>query len=119
MKVPSKGLEWTNLVLGGVLATAAIAMTGPLASWNAAVVGTLIVCCSVVALYRYSAWTEWTNLILGCWTFVAPFLPGFGSAQGPTLMQVVIGLCIAAIATAQLMAGGKLHEPSSTKSLDG
>ncbi|MGX9119062.1 SPW repeat protein [Mesorhizobium sp. BHbsci] len=105
-EVPSKGLEWTNLVLGAVLACAAFMFAGlPAAAWNAGIVGTLIVCCSAVALYRYGAWAEWSNLTLGCWAVIAPFLLGFGSAQTPMWTHVVVGLCVATIAILQLRTG--------------
>ena len=115
-EVPSKGLEWTNLVFGAALACAAIAFAElPVAAWNAGIVGTLIACCSAVALYRYEAWTEWSNLTLGCWAVVAPFLLGFGSAQAPMWTHVVVGLCVATIATMQLAAGRKARAPSSSQ----
>lgn len=67
-EVPSKGLEWSNLVLGAGLACAAFAFAElPAAAWNAGIVGVLIACCSAVALYRYGAWAEWSNVALGCW----------------------------------------------------
>ena len=116
-EVPSKGLEWTNLILGACLACAAFMFAGlPLAVWNAGIVGALIVCCSAVALYRYGAWTEWSNLTLGCWAVVAPFLLGFGSAQGPMWTHVVLGLCVATIAVIQLAASHKSPGASSTRS---
>ncbi len=98
-EVPSKGLEWTNLVLGAGLACAAFAFTEmPAAAWNAGIVGALIACCSAMALYRYGAWTEWSNLGLGCWGVAAPFLLGFGSAQAAMWTHVLVGLCVATIA---------------------
>lgn len=116
-EVPNKGLEWTNLILGACLACAAFLFaTLPGAAWNAGIVGTLIVCCSVVALFRYGAWAEWSNLTLGCWTVIAPFLLGFGSAQGPMWTHVAIGVCVATIAAIQLVASSKSQAPSSTKS---
>jgi len=116
-EVPSKGLEWTDLVLGGGLAGAAFIFADlPLAAWNAGIVGTLIVCCSAVALYRYGDWTEWFNLTLGCWAVVAPAMLGFGSAQAPISMHVVVGLCVATIAAWQLVTSRKAQAPSSIKS---
>ncbi|RCS21901.1 hypothetical protein DUT91_21055 [Phyllobacterium salinisoli] len=115
-EVPSKGLEWTNLILGAGLACAAFMFAGlPAAAWNAGIIGTLIVCCSAMALYRYEAWTEWSNLILGCWTVIAPFLLGFGSAQTPMWTHVVVGLCVATIAAMQLAASRKAQGSLSTK----
>lgn len=105
-EVPSKGLEWTNLVLGVGLACAAFIFAElPPAAWNAGIVGVLIVFCSTVALYRYAEWAEWSNLTLGCWAVVAPFLFGFASASAPMWTHVVIGLCVATIAAIQLVAG--------------
>ncbi|RWD67034.1 MAG: hypothetical protein EOS36_03370 [Mesorhizobium sp.] len=117
-EVPSKGLEWTNLILGACLAGAAFKFAElPLAAWNAGIIGSLIVCCSAVALYRYGDWAEWSNLTLGGWAVVAPFLLGFRSAQGPMWAHVVIGLCVATIAVMQLSASRKsASAPSSGRS---
>lgn len=103
-EVSNKGLEWTNLVLGVGLACAALAFTGiPAAAWNAGVVGVLVACCSAAALYRQGAWAEWSNMTLGYWTVAAPFLLGFGAADGAMWTHVLVGICVAAIATMQLM----------------
>ncbi|TIM46777.1 MAG: hypothetical protein E5Y55_09540 [Mesorhizobium sp.] len=115
-EVPSKGLEWTNLVLGAGLACAAFAFTElPAAAWNAGIVGVLIACCSAVALYRYGAWAEWSNLALG-WAAAAPFLLGPGSAQAAMWTHVLVGLCVATIAIIQLSNGSKAQMLSRIKS---
>lgn len=117
-EVSSPGLEWTNLVLGVGLACAAFAFAEvPAAAWNAGIVGVLIACCSAVALYRYGAWAEWSNIVLGCWAVAAPFTIGFGSAQAAMWTHVVVGLCVAAIASLQL-SNGKRAQMSSSKKLD-
>jgi hypothetical protein len=119
-EAPSKGLEWTNLILGAGLACAAFMFTGlPVAAWNAGVVGVLILCCSAMALYRYGVWAEWTNFTLGCWAMVAPFLLGFGSTPAPMWTHVVVGLCVAAVAAMQLSASRKSHAPSRSKPAPG
>ena len=118
-EVPSKGLEWTNLILGAGLACATFLFTdSPAAAWNAGIVGTLMVCRSAMALYRYGAWTEWSNLTLACWAVVAPFLLGFGSVVTPMWAHVLIGLCATTIATMQLLADRKVHPLSSTQTID-
>ncbi len=114
-EVPSKGLEWTNLILGAGLACAALAFAElPAAAWNAGIVGALIACCSAVALYRYGAWAECSNLALGCWAVAAPFLLGFGSAQSAMWTHVLVGLCVATIAIIQLSSGRKAQMPSKS-----
>jgi hypothetical protein len=115
-EVPSKGLEWTNLVLGAGLACATLAFAElPAATWNGGIVGLLIACCSAVALYRYGAWAEWSNLALACWAVASPFLLGFGSAQAVMWTHVLVGLCVATIAIMQLSSGSKAELVSSTK----
>lgn len=115
-EVPSKGLEWTNLILGAALACAAFMSAGlPGAAWNAGIVGTLVMCCSIVALYSYGAWAEWSNLTLGSWAVVAPFVLGFGSSPTPMWTHVVVGGCIATIAAIQLLASRKDRSSSSVK----
>jgi hypothetical protein len=115
-EVPSKGLEWTNLVLGASLACSAFAFAElPAAALNAGIVGVLIACCSAVALYRYGAWAEWSNLTFGCWAAAAPLLFGFGSAQAAMWTHVLVGLCVATIAIIQLSSDRKAQVLSSTK----
>lgn len=115
-EVPNKGLEWTNLVLGVGLACVAFAFAElPAAAWNAGIVGVLIACCSTITLYRYGTWGEWFNLALGCWTVVAPFLLGFGSAPAVMWTHVLVGLCVATIAIIQLSSGSKAQLPFEHK----
>jgi hypothetical protein len=101
-EVPS--LEWANLILGACLACATFFFTDfPVTAWNAAIVSTLILCCFAMALYRYGTWAEWVNITLGCWAVVAPFLLDFTSTQAPLWTHALIGLCVATIATMQLL----------------
>lgn len=54
--VPSKALEWTNFTLGSVLVIApflAGLQAGPVAVWNACLIGAVIITCSAVALGKY------------------------------------------------------------------
>lgn len=110
---PSKRLESTNLILGIGLACAAFMFAGvPAAAWNSGIVGSLIAICSAIELYRYGVWAEWSNLALGSWVVVAPFLLSFGSAPAAMWTHVLIGLCVATIAIIQLMASRRMQEPS-------
>ena len=112
-EVPSKGLEWTNLIVGAGFACAAFVFTGA-AAWNAGIVGLLIACCSAMALYRYGSWTEWSNVTLGSWAIVSPYLLGFAAAPAATWTSIAVGICVATIATMQLVAGRKVRPPSGT-----
>ncbi|MFQ6186295.1 hypothetical protein ACLMJV_30845 [Sinorhizobium meliloti] len=111
---PNKGLEWPNLLLGAGLVCAAFALAGfPATTWNPAIVGLLIICCSAVALYGNEAWFECSNLAVGCWAAPAPFLLGFGSAKARRT-HAAMGFCVATII--QLSSGSKAQMPSGGKS---
>ena len=105
-RIPSKGLEWTNLILGASLFCASTLFAElTVAAWNAVLVGGSIAFCSAVALRRYRPWAEWANLWLACWAIASPFLLGFGSAQPAMPIHAVIGLFVLTIAGMQLAAG--------------
>ncbi|CAH0340873.1 SPW repeat protein [Rhizobium sp. CECT 9324] len=113
-ELPSKALEWTNVLLGVCMACCALYFRDtPAAAWNAVIVGVLVMSFSAVALSRYGVWAEWSNLSLGCWTLIAPFLLGFGVSGAPMWIHVVMGLCIAAIASIQLKGSSKGGRRSS------
>lgn len=107
-KAPIRWFELANFALGAVLAWAAMLFgTEPSAVPNAVIVGTAIAAISVVAFYHYSAWAEWSNLLLGCWAITAPFLLGFGSAPAPMWVHVLVGLGVVTFSALQLLADRK------------
>ena len=112
-EVPSKGLEWINLIIGAGFACAAFVSTGA-AAWNAGLVGLLIASCSIMALYQYGSWAEWSNVSLGSWAIVSPFVLGFAATPEATWTSIAVGICVATIATMQLLAGRKGRPSSGT-----
>ena len=104
--IPSKGLEWTNLVLGGLLFSSAFLFGAfPAAAWNAAVVGAVVVCCATANLYRFDKKMEWYIAGLGSWAVIAPFLLGFDAEPVPVMTHLILGISIATIAALQLRSG--------------
>lgn len=102
---PSRGLEWTNLSLGsGLFFSAFLFGDLPIAALSAAITGLFTVTCSMLALYRFSSSAEWSNLALGSWAVVAPFVLGFGSDQTAMSIHVIVGLCVVTIALMQLVS---------------
>lgn len=102
---PSRGLEWTNLVLGaGLFCSAFLFGELPIAALSAAITGLLVITSSMLALYRFNSTAEWSNLAAGSWALVAPFVLGFGSARTPLSIHLLIGLCVVTIAAMQLAA---------------
>jgi hypothetical protein len=114
-EVSNRGLEWINLIVGiGFAGTAFMSADVASADWNAGIVGALIAFCSAAALYRYGAWTEWSNIILGSWAIASPFVLGFSGMAGATWTCFAVGICVATVATLQLLAGRRVRPSSRT-----
>ena len=97
------------------MALAAFAFAGQtVAAWNAGIVGSLIACCAAIALYRYGAWAEWSNIALGCWAAISPFALGFTNATGPTWSLILVGSSVASIAAMQIAAGRRNSRTRTT-----
>ena len=76
--VKNKSLEIVNLFMGVAMICAIFTFSvSPAAVINAAIVGSIIAMCSLLVLYRYQDWAEWTNLLAGSWAIIAPFVLGF------------------------------------------
>lgn len=72
------------------------------ASWNAWIIGALIAAVAVGALVRFRAWEEWVNLILGVWSFAAPWLLGFAGIAAAVTIHMVVGGLVAVFAAYEL-----------------
>jgi SPW repeat len=97
-------IDATNLVLGAILFSLAW-VVGPAtqaAQWNAAIVGGLVAFNAGCALVGFAAWEEWTNLILGFWAVITPWMFGFQADVGATTTYVIVGGVVAALAAVQL-----------------
>ena len=97
-------IDGTNLVLGVILfsfpwifvpATQAV-------EWNGWIVGGLVAFNATCALTGFAAWEEWTNLTLGLWVAISPWLFGFQANIGATWSYVILGTLVAALAAYQL-----------------
>jgi hypothetical protein len=62
----------------------------------AVLVGFLLIATEFVALYVFSVWEEWINVILGAWLVVSPWV--LGVALVPTVNFVIVGLLVLALA---------------------
>lgn len=109
-EVASKGLEWTNLTLGGCLLIAPFILGfsgNAAAAWNAFIIGATIILASCVALAFYRPWAEWLNVTAGSWAVIAPFMLGFWALTSAVWTHITLGVCVACIAGYQLLKGGK------------
>jgi SPW repeat len=97
-------IDATNLVFGVILFCVPWVI-GPATSaveWNAWVLGGLIAFNAGCALTGFAAWEEWTNLLLGLWAVVSPWLFGFQGNVAATWTYVIVGCVVAAFAGIQL-----------------
>jgi hypothetical protein len=96
-------LDIINLFLGAFLfftpwlfGYSAGAMSG-----NAWISGIVIFLASVAALAAFAEWEEWTNVIVGIWLLISPWVLGFSGSQAMHI-DLVIGIVVALLATIEL-----------------
>lgn len=98
MNERAKWQDWGNLILGIWLFLSPFFLGyagGNAAAWNSYILGVGISVFAVAALARRQPWEEWTNLVLGVWVVIAPWVLGFWEAGGATWNHVIVGLLVA------------------------
>jgi hypothetical protein len=70
-------------------------------SGNAWISGLVIFLASMAALAAFAEWEEWTNIVVGIWLFVSPWVLGFDGSQAMHI-DLVIGIIVAVLATIEL-----------------
>ena len=104
--------DWGNLVLGlwilvspwvlqlttAVSAEATGGAVSNAATWNLALVGIVVAALAVAAIYSFQAWEEWTNVGLGVWLIVSPWVLGFSSSALLMWNAVIAGALIVVLA---------------------
>ncbi len=101
---PRSWIDGTNLFLGAILFTVPW-FVGPstlAVEWNAWIIGGLVAFNAGFALAGFAAWEEWTNLVLGLWAAISPWLFGFQGNVAATWTYVTLGLVVARLAGYQL-----------------
>lgn len=83
------------------------------ATANSVAVGTLLAAAALGAIFVPRAWEEWTEVLLGLWMILSPWVLGFAAAGAATANAVVSGLVVIALALWVLATdkdyGGWLH----------
>ena len=79
------------------------AVTGNLAMWNLWAVGVAVLVVAAFALFAYQPWEEWTNLALGAWLLISPWLLGFSASAALVWNAVFIGALIVLFAVWALL----------------
>ncbi len=68
------------------------------AAWNAWIFGVVVAAIAAAGLIRVQAWEEWTNLLIGLWLVVAPWVLGFSGNAVATRNTLIVGVLIFALA---------------------
>jgi len=104
--------DWGNLVLGlwvffspwvfqftlptGAETTSAVTSGAPM--WNLYIVGIAVAALALAAIFAFQTWEEWTNLALGAWLFVSPWVLGFSSSAFLMWNAVIVGALVVVLA---------------------
>ena len=83
-------------------------------TWNAVIIGSLVVLLAVSEFFRLMAWEEWTDVALGVWLMISPWVLGFSDIAMPMWNAVAVGLAVAvlalwALSTDKQIGGGWWH----------
>lgn len=114
-KTEETALDIANIVVGVCLALSPWVLgyaAETAAAWNAWVIGAVVALIAIGALVAFAEWEEWVNLVLGVWTFVAPWALGFTAVAAALYTHVIAGLLIAVLAALELYFARK--RPLST-----
>lgn len=86
--------DWVNVVLGAYLALSPLWTLAAPAGWFV----TLGILIAVVGLWALgtasSAGSEWTQIVLGAITFLAPWIGGFAAVTGAAWTAWIIGVLV-------------------------
>ena len=97
-------IDWTNLTLGVFLAASPwLGLGGDAAViWNAVSCGAIVAIIAGVALAKPYVGAEWTNVGLGLWLLIAPWVLGFSANLNAMGTSLLVGLGVACFAGFQL-----------------
>ncbi|HKZ09970.1 MAG TPA: SPW repeat protein [Rhodanobacteraceae bacterium] len=94
----------TNLVLGALLCVSPwLAGGGSIAiTWNAVAFGAAIAITAIAAIARPAVGPEWTNVGLGAWLVIAPWVFGFSDQAVAGWTSLLVGILVAYFAGIQI-----------------
>jgi hypothetical protein len=93
-----------NLVLGALLCVSpSFAWSDSTAiAWNAVIFGAAIAVAAIVAIARPTVGPEWSNVGLGAWLLIAPWVLGFSDHAGAGWTSVLVGIFVVYFAGMQI-----------------
>ena len=116
-RVNLKAINATNALLGLSLFLSPFLFgftSEQIAAASAWLSGPLIACIAFIALTELEEWDEWTNLLLGFWVAISPWLFGFAGVTYAKWSHVAIGVTVSILAAVEIW---RLHRGPPTKML--
>ena len=102
------GISFINLLLGIWLIISTFVLTFfsnlPAAQWNNVIVGILVGLFSVVRLSGdpRACWS-WSNVVLGIWLIISPFVLGFSGIAPAMWHNVIVGIIVGLLALSKAL----------------
>lgn len=102
---------WKTMILGSQLVLGLVLLLTPwlvgftaeaVAAWSAWITGGVIALVAAAALAGHAYAGSWANLVLGVWSFAAPWILGFAALAGALWSHVAIGVLVALAAATEL-----------------
>ena len=75
------------------------------AAWTAWLTGAAIFLFGVVSFADDASWPAWTNLVVGIWAVISPWVAQFSTVDAAIWTHVVIGAAVAASSLWELLGG--------------
>jgi hypothetical protein len=109
MKKQTTWEDWGNLFLGAWVFVIPWAVNHNLANtfmsgamWNFWIVGLIIFISAALALRNIQPWEELTNLTVGIWLIISPWILGFTDQPALLWNSVAIGLAVSVLSSLAL-----------------
>jgi hypothetical protein len=105
--------DWASMGLGLVIVISPWLAQTPdnqVATVNAMTVGALVIFIGALELQFVRRWEEWCELALGVWLAISPWLLGYDALGTLTMMHVILGLLVAALALLELWQDRQLTD---------
>lgn len=71
------------------------------ALWNDVIIGAAVLIFAAIREWgseEETGWSSWTNVVLGIWLILSPFILGFGYHSGALWNNVILGIVVSAFA---------------------
>lgn len=114
--------DWATLVLGLWIIASPFLLLAPAAAgapaisgivhWNFYIVGLALAMIGIAALYSRRPWEEWTDVVLGVWLLISPWILAYTSETALKWDAVIVGLVVAVLAAWALTSDRREGRPA-------